>query len=192
MSKERWQVIQNSECIRAQKRFEETGSYFGFFSVFEFEITSLIAERLSKIDGSILDIGCGLLSVPNYLKYCYEVSYGIDPYLGQSREFPFAQAIGEMLPFKSGFFTACLLMSSLDHAIDPQAIINEAWRVLRPNGLLFVWYTPRATPDKSHEWAFGHRDIVGLASGFCEIDFIVYSGNRSIGYPRTEMVILEK
>lgn len=192
MSKERWQTIQENEYVKGQARFQETGSYFGFFSVPEFEPTSEIARRLLWIDGPILDIGCGLLPMPNYLKCCYKSSYGIDPYLGQPREFPFAQSIGEALPFRSGFFGGCLLMSSLDHAIDPQVVINEAWRVLRATGLLFVWYTPRARPDKSHEWAFNHQDIVRLASGFLELNFIVYSGNRSIGYPKTEMVVLKK
>ena len=54
----------------------------------------------------------------------------------QSRA-PTLQAVGEALPFADGAFDLVLSDNVVDHAEDPQRILAEAARVLRPGGLLY-------------------------------------------------------
>lgn len=187
----RWRQIQAQEYDHGQAQYQQTGSYFGFFSVPEFHVTNQIADRLAHIAGPVLDVGCGLLPMPNYLKQCRH-PFGLDPYLGQPRQFPFCQATAEAIPFKAGYFAAALLMSAVDHLIDPTQTANEISRVLGSGGLLFIWYISRAKVDGHHLWAFDRARLLQLFDNFAEIDFVAFGGDKKVGFPKTEMVVLKK
>lgn len=186
----RWQQIQQQEYEYSQQKYRQTGSYFGYFSVPEFYVTSQIAEIIEQVDGPILDIGCGLLPMPNYLKDCQQ-PFGVDPYFGSARQFPTAQAIGEQLPFKSNHFAAVLLMSVIDHLIDPARVAKEITRILKDNGLLFIWYISRSKTDKHHLWAFDRARLLGLFNDFFEIEFYTFPGDKKVGFPKTEMMVMK-
>ena len=110
------------------------------------------ARLFKQLHGTILDIGGGVGIVRHYLHR--EAEYlVIDPslhWLGSEwkRLAPrfvaladpptFLRGIGEYLPFQNGVFDAALSLWSLNHAADPQAVINEAHRVLRPGGYLLL------------------------------------------------------
>lgn len=188
-----WRGFQDYEQKEYQSDYSKTSSYFGHFSVPEFHVTNQIAMMLEKVEGPVLDIGCGILPMPNYLRLCKQ-PIGIDPYLGHRRKFPFCQAMGEWLPFSSGYFSGVLLMSSLDHTYRPEQVIKEAYRVLLENGLLFVWYINRHRPDVHHLWPFDsywlHRQLV-LAQ-FKIHETHTFTGDRQVGFPKTEMVVGRK
>lgn len=189
---DRWRQIQQKELEDGRKKYDQTGSYFGFFSVSEFYITDHIAEIVGKIDGPILDIGCGILPLPNYLKHCRR-PYGIDPYIGQIRAFPFCQAIGEQIPFKDRSFAAVLLMSSLDHVINSRQVINEAHRLLIDGGQLFVWYINRSRLDSHHLQVINRQELSILTAGkFSKGNLYLYQADRKIGFPKTEMLVMKK
>jgi SAM-dependent methyltransferase len=50
----------------------------------------------------------------------------------------FVRGIGEYMPFTDASFDAALGFWSLNHAVDPPAVIAEAARILRPGGLLLL------------------------------------------------------
>jgi SAM-dependent methyltransferase len=64
---------------------------------------------------------------------------------GSSARFDVASATA--LPFDSGSFDVCLLPELLEHIEDWQSCLNEAARVLRPGGVLYVstssWLCPK-------------------------------------------------
>lgn len=187
-----WKKFQDMEWQKYQADYNRTGSAFGHFSVPEFHVTESIARELEKVEGPVLDIGCGVLPMPNYLRLATQ-SFGIDPYLGHRRKFPFAQAMGEWLPFCDRSFSACLLMSSLDHTYKMELVIGEARRILKENGLLFIWFISKEQPDIYHPWAFTAnwlRKI--LKDDFIQNGHNVYPGDRQIGFPRTEMMVMRK
>ena len=188
---EAWADFQLDEWQKYQLDYKRTGSAFGHFSVPEFHVTESIARELEKVEGLVLDIGCGVLAMPTYLRSTKQ-PFGIDPYLGHRRQFPFAQAMGEWLPFRDGSFSACLLMSSLDHTYDPELVVKEAWRVIREKGLLFIWFISREE-DRYHPWNFtASRLEKMLEFGFNLKGHDVYFGDRQIGFPRTEMMVMRK
>lgn len=195
MDHDQWQAFQEKERRGYLADHAETGSYFGHFSVREFHTTIRIGERLAAVDGPILDIGCGILPVPEYLQRCTFHAFGIDPYAGEhKRLFPFAQAMGEGLPFRSGSFSTALLMSVLDHTYDPGAVVAEARRVLKSRGLLFIWHADRRRPDGHHPWCLPGMELKNMmgAVGFKIIAHHTYPGDRDIGFPRTCMMVAER
>jgi SAM-dependent methyltransferase len=94
----------------------------------------------ADLQGLILDIGCGPQVLPAYARG-HEASFvGIDPLRGsQPRDFHFAVAIGEFLPFEDEQFDRVLFATSLDHCIDPIRTLREAVRVLKADGQVVVW-----------------------------------------------------
>jgi SAM-dependent methyltransferase len=54
------------------------------------------------------------------------------------------KGVGEELPFEDNSFDIVISFNALDHAINPERVIQEAHRVLRDNGNFLLWiYTLR-------------------------------------------------
>jgi SAM-dependent methyltransferase len=95
--------------------------------------------------GSILEIGCGTGSLRGYVprrRY-----WGLDPLLGEpgaaveavdAGPSRFVRGVGEKLPFADASFESAMICETLDHANEPARVIEEARRVLKPNGVLAV------------------------------------------------------
>ncbi len=86
---EMWQDYQNDEE--------------GVFSP-QNEVTDYLGEIVDQQGtGTFLDLGCGALPLPSYMAASrgHVQWIGIDPFFGDApRQFPFAQAVGEYLPFR--------------------------------------------------------------------------------------------
>ena len=132
-----WQKLQN-EGYRAYRKSPK-----GTFSVKSCKTANIFGEFIrNNLYGICIDIGCGLLPTPQYMKGQDNIRFfGVDPYQDKiDRSFEFAVAIGEELPFRSETFDGAMFASSIDHAINPKNALIEARRVLKNNGKLFVWY----------------------------------------------------
>jgi len=91
------------------------------------------------LDGLVLDVGCGIGDMLSYRKN----TIGVDVNLRsveycQSKGFDAHFMAEDILPFDSEFFDSALLDNVLEHIIDPQALLREIKRVLRPKGGLVV------------------------------------------------------
>lgn len=146
-------------------------------------------------DGLFLDVGCGPLSLPSYMAVSDGgVSWiGIDPYFGDAaRQFPFAQALAEYLPFQPRIFDGVLYAGSVDHVIDPWRSLASARCVIKPGGKLYVWYVLRRADlryfvwktmralglawryNPNHQWAFTHKSLrVLLESAGFAVDEVI-------------------
>lgn len=128
-----------------------------------------------------LDVGCGILPLPEYMRYAPDVKFtGIDPYKGGERKFKFVKGLAEKMPFEDASFDAVLYATSLDHLLNPKRAINETFRVLRENGYLFIWGTFHNKRDRryilweqtkalniyEHPWAFTLSSIGLLMNRF--------------------------
>jgi ubiquinone/menaquinone biosynthesis C-methylase UbiE len=97
--------------------------------------------EFSELSGTILDVGCGPQAVPSYGLDVDGRLVGIDPLTGvQPRQFDFVKGIGEYLPFRDETFDRVLFATSLDHVLDPLKALREARRVVRPTGLIGIWF----------------------------------------------------
>lgn len=106
----------NLKCMLAEKITREKLDYF-------------IRKYATK--KKTLDIGCG--NSP-YSKY-FPKRVGVD--IEKSKN---ADILGDAhaLPFKDKTFNFVLATELLEHTKDPQKVINEIWRVLKPNGKLIL------------------------------------------------------
>lgn len=95
------------------------------------------AHMLRGVQGHFLDVGCddALMSrgmLPPDVAYV-----GLEPSSSPSAVFRVG-GFGEFLPFADGSFDAVGFQTSLDHVFDYRLAIDEARRVLRPGGKLYL------------------------------------------------------
>ena len=114
-----------------------------------------------------------------------EVSWiGIDPLIGhQTRRYPFVQGIGEYLPFRSSVFDATLYSLVLSNMLDPHLSMQQAHRVMKPSGKLYIrYFTARIDPryliwkmlnslgilwpyNQFYRWVFTNQSLQHLLRG---------------------------
>jgi SAM-dependent methyltransferase len=108
-------------------------------SVTEREVTSAFG-RFARVEGLVLDVGCGPQRQPSYAREFEGKLVGIDPLRGEDlRDFEFVQGVGEYLPFREAVFDRVLFATTLDHMLSPQRALLEASRVANSSGEIVVW-----------------------------------------------------
>jgi len=146
----------------------------------------------TRSDLEVLELGCGyratqLIALKPKLKRGIGVDFQIAPELHMLEKFTFYQAtIEEILPkLESETLDVVMLISVLEHLVEPQLVVQSAWRLLRPSGLLLVnvptWvgkrflelcafrlgFSPKVEID-DHKMYYGKRDLwpILVRSGF--------------------------
>jgi 2-polyprenyl-3-methyl-5-hydroxy-6-metoxy-1,4-benzoquinol methylase len=137
----------------------------------------------------VLDLGCGAgPALPLLVAQGYDV-WGSDfvryPLGIARRVAPAARLVcadaQEALPFADAQFDAVLLSEVIEHVRDPQALVRQLWRVLRPGGALALttpntWDVRRAyypalgrvwsgDADPTHVELFSPRSMAALLRG---------------------------
>jgi O-antigen/teichoic acid export membrane protein len=93
----------------------------------------------------VIDIGCSnsslIESLPNKSKYTIGIDTDIDALKSishQGSKLHLINAQAESLPLKTEFADVVLLLDVLEHTRDDKMVISEAYRILKPNGLLIM------------------------------------------------------
>ena len=63
-------------------------------------------------------------------------------------------------------FDGVLFATSLDHCYNPQRAINEAHRVLKSKGFLFIWTGFREPKDTTHLYNFTQKSLMNMLEKF--------------------------
>jgi SAM-dependent methyltransferase len=143
-------------------------------------------------DLDVLELGCGyraanLVALEPKLKRGIGVDFQIAPELKAREKLEFYQGtIEKILPkLESETFDVVMLISVLEHLTEPQFVLQSAWRLLKPSGLLLVnvptWVgkrflelsafrmglSPKVEID-DHKMYYGKRDLwpMLVRSGF--------------------------
>ncbi len=119
-------------------------------------VTGYLGEVIGQCGaGLFLDIGCGVLPSPDYMAAAGSGIrwIGVDPLLGDvARHFPFVQAVGEYLPFRSHIFDGVLYASTIWSHLHPEQSLEQARRALKPRGKLYLSYEPERLDARYIGW----------------------------------------
>ena len=97
-------------------------------------------------DSRVLDLGCGRGGVVELFWRDVKLAAGLDPDSPSLTEhrapgMPILRGVGEHLPFAGESFDLVVCLWVLEHVREPQTVLREVARVLRPGGH-FVFLTP--------------------------------------------------
>lgn len=110
-----------------------------------------VLEAMSKATGrgKLLDLGCGTGFIINLAKDLYDTIDGVDITQAMlervdtsSGNITLHNRPCENLPFADATFDAATAYSFLDHLADYSLVLKEAFRVLRPGGLMYADLLP--------------------------------------------------
>ena len=105
-----------------------------------------IAEQIGDVPRRVLDLGCGAGFLSNHLAKCGHHVTGVDTTTEALVEAKLHDKTGTVkyqnadacaLPFPDASFDVVCAMDLIEHVDEPQKLIAEASRVLKPGGLFF-------------------------------------------------------
>ncbi len=131
-------------------------------------------DTICKIteDTRVLDVGCGISTVLHYIK---GKRFGIDPLADEylklyeyPKEINIKKAFGEDIPFSDKYFDVIFCSNVLDHVTNPQKIIDEIHRVLKPSGhflLTVEIFEEKTMRDPAHPHSLTKEMVYLLLEG---------------------------
>ncbi len=184
----------HSSVFDADAWWDSDGFLYGLHTLLEplrgSYVTATLRDAGMSQGSRVLDIGSGGGFLAATLSGAGYNVIGIDPALAAVRDATkhvaasFVVAAGEALPFADGAFEAVVCSEVLEHVENPDAVVAEASRVLRPGGV-FLFTLPNRTrlsrlvlidlaqrctltrvlPQWLHDWNrfIGSRDMCDLA-----------------------------
>jgi ubiquinone/menaquinone biosynthesis C-methylase UbiE len=160
---------------------------------------AVAARLLAGRGGAALDIGCGPGTFTRSLTALFPAVSGIDinpksiakaqaAAADAGRAIDFRVVSGDALPYADGSFDTAIFSNSIHHMPDIAAALDEARRVLRPGGLLYVMEPVPAggfhegtklVSDETVVRADAYRALLDLAARAMEPQIeIMYRGSR--------------
>ena len=148
----------------AQWQYEKGGETIKFY------MNKYSTEDMFK-DKTVLDIGCGAAG-----KSLYYASLGakmvhgadvVERYREESKKlsiekgledkFEFHLCDAKKLEFEDETFDTIIMNDSMEHVAEPEEVVKECMRVLKPNGRLFINFCPYHHPFGAHL-----SDVIGI------------------------------
>ncbi|MEM7414160.1 MAG: class I SAM-dependent methyltransferase [Gemmatimonadota bacterium] len=110
-------------------------------------LNELGLDRLTGGDCSVLEIGTGPVGLVAYFPAAERVAvdplegyYGSDPNLTALRTegVSYREGVGEELPVEDDSMDLVVMENCIDHTQDPDVVMNEISRVLKPGGVVYL------------------------------------------------------
>lgn len=147
-------------------------------------ILEFVKKNSGKLHGTLLDIGCGtmpykklILSLKKVTKYL-----GLDLATSKNHDTSIADLHwdGTKIPLENNSVDSILATEFLEHYLDTKFIINEMYRVLRPNGVIlftvpFIWPLHEVPNDQYRFTPYSLKRFF-LDAGFKNINLTATGG----------------
>lgn len=134
---------------------------------------------LRNARGTVLDVGCDSPKISRS-QFPHTATYiGLEPTYEDRTEFRII-GMSEFLPFRGGSLDNVAILTTLDHVLDYHRSVDEAWRVLRPGGTLYlatlIWtHDAELHHDHTHFHHFRDFEILGALRAFSIEQVLRYS-----------------
>lgn len=148
-------------------------------------IVNSLKSVLPDLKGSLIDIGCGKMP---YKKYILENS-DVDNYFGLDIENAIEYDVnikpdfrwnGISMPFNDNSFDSAFGTEVLEHCPEPNIVLKEINRVLKPNGILFLTvpflWNLHETPNDEYRYTPFSLERHLRESGFKDINIKATGG----------------
>ena len=148
----------------AQWQFEKGSETIKFYTE-KYSVSDMFKDK------TVLDIGCGAAG-----KSLYYASLGakmvhgadvVERYREESKKlsiekeledkFQFHLCDAKNLEFEDGTFDTIIMNDSMEHVAEPEEVVKECMRVLKPGGRLFINFCPYHHPFGAHL-----SDVIGI------------------------------
>jgi SAM-dependent methyltransferase len=129
----------------------------------------LIRAYVQLENAWILDVGCGIGTYVRRFRDFTPHAFGVDvsaERLAQAGLPGLAAARGERLPFRDGSFDVLVFNEVIEHVEDDRRTLEDALRVLRPDGHVVIYAPNRLYPFETHgiyvrdRYRFGNVPLV--------------------------------
>jgi len=160
---------------------------------------------------TILDLGCGWTDFYGKLQHVVGTYVGIEPAAGQllraePRENQFLiRGMGEKILLRDSCVDIVLLISVLDHCLDAEKTLQEAFRVLKPGGTVIILLENRGrfandirallrmkiAHGVEHLYYFSVDDILALVEPLGKVNFLCSYGFL-MGFDHFSNILPEK
>lgn len=137
------------------------GLFFNAFYFVRRDLARYIAEMTSYFSGKVLDIGCGTQPYRFFLKNCEY--YGMELDTPENRIHKKADYFydGKTIPFEDSFFDCIMMTEVLEHVFNPDELIQEIKRILKPGGLLLIT-VPLLWDEHEQPYDYGRYSSYGF------------------------------
>jgi len=105
-------------------------------------IFNALTKTLPSFSGNLLDIGCGKMPYKNYILENSNVKKYIGLDIENALEYDVAVKPdftwnGKIMPFENNHFDCAFGTEVLEHCPEPEIVLKEVFRVLKPGGVFF-------------------------------------------------------
>lgn len=145
-------------------------------------LTRFFSDRVGDIkDKNILDVGFGSGGIAIAFNQAGAISYGVDinpelkviaekNVLKNNAKADLKIYDGVNLPFSDNFFDYIVSFSVLEHVENPEKLLNDMLRVLKPNGRILLTLPNKYYPKETHTLAYFVSYMPkGMASAYLRI-----------------------
>ncbi len=106
-------------------------------------IFKALKESLPRFHGQFLDIGCGKMPYRNYILEHSKISKYVGLDIENALEYdayvkPDFTWDGVKMPFEDESFESAMATEVLEHCPEPEIVLKEVYRVLKPGAVLFL------------------------------------------------------
>jgi len=138
----------------------QLGPWTVFLYLHRKPILNAVTEAAPLLRGRLLDVGCGNKPYASLL-HCTE-HVGVDVEQSPHRREQMDKIYdGRTLPFDDEEFDSILCTEVLEHCLDPQHVVREMWRVLKPGGHALITI-PMVIHHHEEPWDFQRFTRYGM------------------------------